>query len=53
MGLKDASQVDLVVVLVAFLSLWVSVGALNRTKVNYLFALRQNVLLKIDIARSA
>lgn len=53
MGFEDASQVDLVAVLVALLSLWVAVRALNRTKANELFALRQNVLLKAEIARSA
>lgn len=53
MGLEDASQVDLVAVLVALLSLWVAVRALNRTKTNDLFALRQNVLLKAEAARSA
>ena len=53
MGFEDASQVDLVAVLVALLSLWVAVRALNRTKANDLFALRQNVLLKAEIARSA
>ena len=53
MWLEDASQVDLVAVLVALLSLWVAVRALNRTKDNDLFALRQNVLLKAEVARSA
>lgn len=53
MGFEDASQVDLVAVLVALLSLWIAVRALNRTKANDLFALRQNVLLKAEVARSA
>lgn len=53
MWLEDASQVDLVAVLVALLSLWVAVRALNRTKANELFALRQSVLLKAEVARSA
>jgi hypothetical protein len=53
MGFEDASQVDLVAVLVALLSLWVAVRALNRTKASDLYALRQNVLLKAEVARSA
>lgn len=52
MGLEDASQVDLVAVLIALFSLWVAVRALNRTKANDLFALRQSVLLKAEMARS-
>lgn len=53
MGFEDASQIDLVAVLVALFSLWVAVRALNRTKASDLFALRQNVLLKAEVARSA
>lgn len=53
MFLADASQVDLVAVLIALLGLWVAVRAFNRAKANDLFALRQSVLLKAEIARSA
>lgn len=52
MGLENASQVDLVVVLIGLLGLWAAVRALNRTKANDLFALRQSVLLKAEMARS-
>ncbi|MGZ9738102.1 hypothetical protein ACXX83_06620 [Pseudomonas sp. GNP012] len=52
-GLEDASKFELVAMLGALLSLWTSLRASKRSRASELFALRQNVLLKAEIARSA
>lgn len=45
--------VELTALIISLLSLWIAVRALKRTKSNDLFALRQNVLLSSESARSA
>lgn len=53
MGLENYFPVDLVALLIASLSFWISLRTLSRTKANDIFALRQSVLLKAEMARSA
>lgn len=53
MGLQNFLLPELMALLISLLSLWVAVRALNRTKNNDLFALRQSVLLNSENARSA
>ncbi len=45
--------VELTALIISLLSLWIAVRALNTTKGNDLFALRQKVLLSSESARSA